>query len=90
MLMFAWPLQATINVVDYWHENLGRVVDKARSLGGIPVLCTPVSRHTFGADGRISNSFDGYPDFDPSRPDTIDDFTLPKNPARNTPTPLGN
>jgi lysophospholipase L1-like esterase len=156
------------NALQSYHDNLGRVVDKARSLGGIPVLCTPVSRRTFGADGKVSNSFNGYPDavrnvarekavplidlqqmtaafyeamgdgashrafatmtedthhgdygsyevakcllmglqqnkldlaqdivddfagFDPSRPDPIDDFTLPKNPGRNTPTPLGN
>jgi hypothetical protein len=33
---------------------------------------------------------DDFAGFDPSRPDPIDDFTLPKNPGRNTPTPLGN
>ena len=43
-------------------DNLGRVVDKARSRGGIPVVCTPVSRRTFGSDGKISNSFGGYPE----------------------------
>jgi lysophospholipase L1-like esterase len=151
-----------------YHDDLGTVVEKARSLGGIAVICTPVSRHTFGADGKISNSFNGYPDavravakeknvplidlqqmtasiyealgdqpshrafatmtegthhgdygsyevakcvlmgikqnkldlaqyivddftgFDPSHPDPIDSFTLPKNPGRNAPTPLGN
>jgi hypothetical protein len=151
-----------------YHDNLGGVVDKARSLGGFPVLCTSVSRRTFAANGRISNSFNGYPDavrsvarektvplidlqqmtaafyealgeagshrafatitedthhgdygsyevakcvllgiqqnkldltrdivddfagFDPSRPDLIDDFTLPKNPESNSRTPLGN
>jgi lysophospholipase L1-like esterase len=45
-----------------YHDNLGKIVDQARSLGGIPVICTPVSRHTFGADGKVSNSFGGYPD----------------------------
>jgi lysophospholipase L1-like esterase len=156
------------NALQRFHDDFGTVVDKARSLGGIPVLCTPVSRHTFGADGKVSNSFDGYPDavravareknvplidlqqmtasfyeamgdqashrafasmtegthhndygsyevakcvlmglkqnnldlardivddftgFDPSHPDPIDSFTLPKNPGRNAPTPLGN
>jgi lysophospholipase L1-like esterase len=156
------------NAVQTFHDDFGKVVDKARSLGGIPVLCTPVSRHTFGADGKVSNSFNGYPDavrsvaqeknvplidlqkmtaafyealgdqpshrafatltegthhgdygsyevakcvlmglkqnnlglakdivddfkgFDPSHPDPIDAFTLPKNPGRNAPTPLGN
>jgi lysophospholipase L1-like esterase len=43
-------------------DDLGKVVEKARSLGGIPVICTPVSRRTFGADGKITNSFNGYPD----------------------------
>jgi lysophospholipase L1-like esterase len=159
---------AGANALQSYHDNLGNVVDKARSLGGIPVICTPVSRHTFGADGKVSNSFNGYPDavravareknvplidlqnmtasfyeamgdkeshrafasltegthhgdygsyevakcvlmgirqnkldlakdivddftgFDPSHPDPIDAFTLPKNPSRNAPTPLGN
>jgi lysophospholipase L1-like esterase len=149
-------------------DNLRKIIDKARGLGGIPVLCTPVSRLTFGADGRITNSFKGYPNavrsvaveknvplidlqqmtaafyealgpeaavqafanaheqthhgdfgsyeiakcvlqgirqnklaisqdivddftgFDPSHPDLIDSFTLPKNPLRNARTPLGN
>jgi lysophospholipase L1-like esterase len=156
------------NALQSYHDDLGMVVEKARSLGGIPVICTPVSRHTFGADGKVSNSFNGYPDavrsvakeknvplidlqqmtatfyeamgdaashrafatmtegthhgdygsyevvkcvlmglkqnkldlaqdivddftgFDPAHPDPIDAFTLPKNPGRNAPTPLGN
>jgi lysophospholipase L1-like esterase len=156
------------NALQKYHDDLGAVVDKARSLGGFPVICTPVSRHTFGADGKVTNSFNGYPDaarsvareknvplidlqqmtaafyealgdaashrafasmtegthhndygsyqvvkcvllgirqnkldlaraivddftgFDPSHPDPIDAFTLPKNPGRNAPTPDGN
>jgi lysophospholipase L1-like esterase len=50
------------NALQSYTDNLGGVVEKARSLGGIPVLCTPVSRRTFGADGKIANSFNGYPD----------------------------
>jgi lysophospholipase L1-like esterase len=156
------------NALQSYHDDLGQVVDKARSLGGIPVICTPVSRHTFGPGGKVTNSFNGYPDavravakeknvplidlqqmtaafyealgdqpshrafatmtegthhgdygsyevakcvlqgirdnkldlakdivddftgFDPAHPDPIDAFTLPKNPGRNAPTPLGN
>jgi lysophospholipase L1-like esterase len=50
------------DALQVYQDDFGKVVDKARSLGGIPVLCTPVSRHSFGADGKISNSFGGYPD----------------------------
>jgi lysophospholipase L1-like esterase len=156
------------NALQKYHDNLGRIVDRARSLGGIPVLCTPVSRRTFDSNGMVSNSFNGYPDavrsvageknvplldlqkmtasfyealgaelshrafatmdenthhgdygsfeiakcvllgiqrnklalaqdiaddftgFDPSHPDPVDSFTLPKNPLRNVRTPLGN
>jgi lysophospholipase L1-like esterase len=149
-------------------DNLVTIVDKARALGGIPVICTSVSRRTFDADGKITNSFNGYPDavrtvarekhvplidlqqmtaafyealgleaavrafanasehthhgdygsyeiakcvlngikqndldlarfiiddfggFDPSHPDPVDSFTLPKTPSRNARTPVGN
>ncbi len=151
-----------------YKDNLGTIVDKARALGGIPVVCTSVSRRTFDADGKITNSFNGYPDavravarekhvplidlqqmtaafyealgpeaavrafanasehthhgdygsyeiakcvlngvkqnnldlsrfivddfagFDPSHPDPVDFFTLPKTPSRTARTPLGN
>jgi hypothetical protein len=33
---------------------------------------------------------DDFTGFDPSHPDPIDAFTLPKNPGRAAPTPLGN
>jgi lysophospholipase L1-like esterase len=156
------------NALQSYHDNLGRIVDRARSLGGIPVICTPVSRRTFDSNGMVSNSFNGYPDavrsvareknvplidlqkmtasfyeamgvelshrafatmtegthhgdygsfetakcvllgiqqnklalaqdivddftgFDPSHPDPVDSFTLPKNPSRNVQTPPGN
>ena len=156
------------NALQSYTDNLAMVVDKAQSLGGIPVICTPVSRRTFGSDGKISNSFDGYPEavrsvarkknvplidlqpmtaafyealgpeaavqafanasehthhgdygsyeiakcvllgiqqnklgiasnivddftgFDPSHPDSISSFTLPKSSSRNAQTPLGN
>jgi lysophospholipase L1-like esterase len=51
------------NALESYTDNLRAVVDKARSLGGIPILCTPVSRRTFDPAGlKIVNSFNGYPD----------------------------
>jgi lysophospholipase L1-like esterase len=50
------------NALQIFHDDFAKVVDKTRSVGGIPVLCTPVSRHSFGADGKVANSFGGYPD----------------------------
>ncbi len=50
------------NALERYTEDLRRVVDQTRNRGGIPVLCTPVSRRSFDAQGRISNSFRGFPD----------------------------
>jgi lysophospholipase L1-like esterase len=41
---------------------LRAAVEETRKRGGIPVLFTPVSRRTFNAQGKITNSFNGYPD----------------------------
>lgn len=43
-------------------DDLRQIVDDTRARGGFPVLCTSVSRRSFDANGKISNSFGGYPD----------------------------
>jgi lysophospholipase L1-like esterase len=43
-------------------DDVRMVVDETRKRGGIPVLITSVSRRTFDAGGKITNSFRGYPD----------------------------
>ena len=50
------------NALDNYTDNLRKVVAEARRRGGTPLLCTPVSRRSFGEDGRIKNSFGGYPE----------------------------
>ena len=50
------------NALQSYTGDLRRVVDETRLRGGFPVLCTPVSRRSFDASGKISNSFAGYPD----------------------------
>jgi lysophospholipase L1-like esterase len=50
------------DALEIYTNNLRRVVDETRKRGGIPVLITSVSRRTFGADGKIANSFGGYTD----------------------------
>ncbi len=50
------------NALDNYTDNLRKVVTEARRRGGIPLLCTPVSRRSFGEDGKIKNSFGGYPE----------------------------
>jgi lysophospholipase L1-like esterase len=39
-----------------------KFVADARGKGATPVICTPVSRKSFGADGKITNSFGPFPD----------------------------
>jgi len=39
-----------------------RIVADAHSKGATPIIMTPVSRQSFGPDGKITNSFGGYPD----------------------------
>jgi lysophospholipase L1-like esterase len=50
------------NALQTYTDNLRHVVDETRKHGGIPVLITSVSRRTFDANGKITNSFRGYPD----------------------------
>ncbi len=50
------------NALQTYTDDLRQVVDETRARGGFPVLCTPVSRRSFDAGGKISNSFGGYPD----------------------------
>jgi lysophospholipase L1-like esterase len=50
------------NALDTYTDNLRKVVDETRNRGGIPVLITSVSRRTFDASGKITNSFKGYTD----------------------------
>jgi beta-xylosidase/lysophospholipase L1-like esterase len=47
---------------DDYRQNLIRFIDESRAKGGIPVLCTPVVRRKFGADGKIDDSHGVYPD----------------------------
>jgi lysophospholipase L1-like esterase len=45
-----------------YKADLERFVADARAHGVTPVVITPVSRRTFGADGRIENSLGDYPE----------------------------
>ncbi|MGA7725594.1 MAG: rhamnogalacturonan acetylesterase [Opitutaceae bacterium] len=45
-----------------YKADLERFVADARAHGTTPVLVTPVSRRTFGGDGRIKNSLGDYPE----------------------------
>ena len=45
-----------------YKADLERFVADARAHGTTPVVVTPVSRRTFGADGRIENSLGDYPE----------------------------
>jgi beta-xylosidase/lysophospholipase L1-like esterase len=44
-----------------YRKNLAQFVDEAREKGGIPILCTPVVRRKFDAEGRIADSHGVYP-----------------------------
>jgi len=50
------------NALQNYTDDLRQIVDDTRARGGFPVLCTSVSRCSFDANGKISNSFGGYPD----------------------------
>ena len=52
----------TSNALEGYTNNLRRIVDETRRRGSTPVLITSVSRRTFGADEKITNSFGGYTD----------------------------
>ena len=43
--------------LDTYKKNLVRFITETKAAGGIPVLFTPVSRETFDATGKITNSF---------------------------------
>ena len=45
-----------------YKQELERFVADARAHGAIPVLLTPVSRRTFGPDGKIRNSLGDFPE----------------------------
>jgi lysophospholipase L1-like esterase len=49
------------NALETYTNMLRAAVEQTRKRGGIPVLLTPVSRRTFDAQGKIANSFNGYP-----------------------------
>ncbi len=50
------------NALATYTDDLRQIVDQTRARGGFPVLCTSVSRRSFDASGKITNSFGGYPD----------------------------
>src|SRR5215472_11150132 len=50
------------DALERYTDDLRHVVDETRRRGGIPVLLTPVSRRSFNGEGKITNSFVGYPD----------------------------
>ena len=50
------------NALETFTSNLRRIVEETRKHEGLPVLFTPVSRRSFDANGRITNSFRGYAD----------------------------
>jgi lysophospholipase L1-like esterase len=45
-----------------YKADLERLVADARAHGTTPVLVTPVSRRTFGDDGKVANSLGDYPE----------------------------
>jgi len=45
-----------------YKADLERLVADARAHGTTPVVITPVSRRTFGTDGKIENSLGDYPE----------------------------
>jgi lysophospholipase L1-like esterase len=49
------------DALETYTRLLSQAVEETRKRGGIPVLFTPVSRRTFDAQGKIVNSFNGYP-----------------------------
>ena len=48
------------NALETYTANMRKVVAQTRAKGGIPVLVTSVSRETFDAAGKITDSFKGY------------------------------
>ncbi|HJZ99343.1 MAG TPA: rhamnogalacturonan acetylesterase [Candidatus Solibacter sp.] len=50
------------DALERYTNDLRRVADETRKRGGTIVLFTPVSRRSFDASGKITNSFRGYPE----------------------------
>ncbi|HEX4794125.1 MAG TPA: rhamnogalacturonan acetylesterase [Humisphaera sp.] len=50
------------DALERYTNDLRKVVDQTRAHGGEPILFTPVSRRSFNNEGKITNSFNGYPD----------------------------
>jgi lysophospholipase L1-like esterase len=48
--------------LDEFKKLLVDFITQTRAKGATPVLVTPMNRRTFDADGKITNSFGGYPD----------------------------
>jgi lysophospholipase L1-like esterase len=55
------PLPRQVPLPDYT-ANLKRFVAEARAAGITPVLCTPLTRRYFGADGKIHSDLTAYSD----------------------------
>ncbi|HVS71801.1 MAG TPA: rhamnogalacturonan acetylesterase [Phycisphaerae bacterium] len=45
------------DALDTYKKNLQRFISETKAHGGTPVIITPVSRETFGPDGKITDSF---------------------------------
>ena len=48
--------------IDDYKKLLIDYIEKTRAKGATPVLVTSMNRHTFDAEGKITNSLAGYPD----------------------------
>jgi lysophospholipase L1-like esterase len=51
-----------VGALTTYKADLERFVADARAHGTTPIVITPVSRRTFGADGKIENSLGDYPE----------------------------
>ena len=55
-----WPA-TYVDAFTTYEAYLKVFIAEARLRGAIPVLCTPVNRRTFNAQGKITNSLGNYP-----------------------------
>jgi lysophospholipase L1-like esterase len=46
---------------DQYTANIQKVVDGTKKTGGTLVIITPMNRHSFDANGNVTNSLQGYP-----------------------------
>jgi len=51
-----------IGALTTYKASLKQFVEAVRQKGGIPILITPMHRHTFDANGKITNSHGDYPE----------------------------